>query len=85
MQMDSGHNLRTAVILYMRADQKISGTEFIVGKQKHLQVTRSYLLQSTTLHIVCSNSSDPSAFQCVSGRLVWEWPATALSYLVVSP
>jgi hypothetical protein len=64
---------------------KISGTEFIVGKRKHLQVTRSYLLQSTTLQIVCSDSSDPSTFQCTSGRLVWEWLATAVSYLVVSP
>jgi hypothetical protein len=53
---------------------KISGTEFIVGKRKHLQVTRSYLLQSTTLQIVCSDSSDPSTFQCMSGRLVLEWP-----------
>jgi hypothetical protein len=52
---------------------KISGTEFIVGKQKHLQVTRIYLLQSTTLQIVCSKSSDPSTFQCMSGRFVWEW------------
>jgi hypothetical protein len=65
--------------------KKISGTEFIVGKRKHLQVTRSYLLQSTTLQIVCSDSSDPFTFQCMSGRLVWEWPATAVSYLVVSP
>jgi hypothetical protein len=64
---------------------KISGTEFIVGKRKHIQVTRSYLLQSTTLQIVRSDSSDPSTFQCVIGRLVWEWPATAVSYLVVSP
>jgi hypothetical protein len=54
---------------------KISWTEFIVGKWKHLQVTRSYLLQSTTLQIVCSDSSDPSTFQCMSGRLVLEWPA----------
>jgi hypothetical protein len=64
---------------------KISGTEFTVGKRKHLQVTQSYLLQSTTLQIVCSDSSNPSTFQCMSGRLVWEWPATAMSYLVVSP
>jgi hypothetical protein len=42
-----------------------------------------YLLQSTTLQIVCSNSSDPYTFQCMSGRLVWEWPATAMSYVVV--
>jgi hypothetical protein len=63
---------------------KISVTELIVGKRKHLQVTLSYLLLSTTLQIVCSDSSDPSTFQCMSGRLVWEWPATAVSYLVVS-
>jgi hypothetical protein len=64
---------------------KISGTEFVVGKRKHLQVTRSYLLQSTTLQIACSDSSDLSTFQCMSGRIVWEWAATAVSYLVVSP
>jgi hypothetical protein len=64
---------------------KMSGTEFIVGKQKHLQVTQSYLLQSMSLQIVCSDSSDPSTFQCMSGKLVWEWPATTVSYLVVSP
>jgi hypothetical protein len=40
---------------------------------------------TTTLQIVCSDSSDPSTFQCMSGRLVWELPATAVSYLVVSP
>jgi hypothetical protein len=57
----------------------------MVGKRKHLQVTRSYLLQSATLQIVCSDSSDPSTFQCMSGRLVWDWPATVVSYLVVSP
>jgi hypothetical protein len=64
---------------------EISGTEFIVGKRKHLQATQSYLLQSMTLQIVCSDSSDPSTFQCMSGRLIWEWPATAVSYLVLSP
>jgi hypothetical protein len=57
---------------------KISETEFIVGKRKHLQATRNFLLQ-----IVCSDSSDPSTFQCMSGRFVWEWSATAVSYLVV--
>jgi hypothetical protein len=62
---------------------KISRAEFIVGKRKHLQVARSCLLQSTTLQIVCSDSSDPSTFQCMSSRLVWEWPATAVSCLVV--
>jgi hypothetical protein len=29
-------------------------------------------------------SSDLSTFHCLSGRLVLEWPATAVSYLVVS-
>jgi hypothetical protein len=62
---------------------KISVTEFIVGKRKHLQVTRSYLLQSTTLRIVCSDSRDSSTFQCMSGRLVWEWPATAVTVLYI--
>jgi hypothetical protein len=38
-----------------------------------------------TLQIVCDDSSDPSTFQCMSGRLIWEWPATAVSYLDVSP
>jgi hypothetical protein len=57
----------------------MSETEFIVGKRKHLQVTRSYLLQSMTLQIVCSDSSNPSTFQCMSARLLWEWPATAMS------
>jgi hypothetical protein len=61
---------------------KISRTEFMVGKRKHLQVTRSYIFQSTTLQIACSDSSDPSTLQCMSGRLVWEWPATAVSYFV---
>jgi hypothetical protein len=63
----------------------MSGTEFIVGKRKHLQVTRSYLLQSTPLQIACSDSNNHSTFQCMSGWLVWEWPATAVSYLVESP
>jgi hypothetical protein len=47
---------------------KISGTEFIAGKRKHLRVTRSYLPQSTTLPIVCSDSSDASPFNaCLVG------------------
>jgi hypothetical protein len=71
---------------FIRRLIKISVTEFIVGKRKHLQVTRSYyLLQSTTLQIVCNDSSDPSTFQRMSGVLVLEWPATAVSCLFVSP
>jgi hypothetical protein len=70
---------------YTRGRSKISGTEFIVGKRKYLQVTRCYLLQNTTHQIACSDSSDPSTFQCMPGRLVREWPASVVSYLVVSP
>jgi hypothetical protein len=77
-------NIGIRIIIY-EGWSKTSGTELIVGRRKHLQVTRSYLLQSTTLQIVCSDSSDSSTFQCMSGRLVWKWPATAVWYLVVSP
>jgi hypothetical protein len=49
-----------------------------------IKASTRYLLQGMTLQIVCSDSSDPSTFHCMSGRLVWEWPATAMSYLVVS-
>jgi hypothetical protein len=64
---------------------KISRTEVIVGKQKHLQVTLSYHLQSMILQIVRSDSSNPSTFQCMCGRPVLEWPVAAMSYSVVSP
>jgi hypothetical protein len=77
--------LLTLIFCTYEGWSKISRTEFIVGKQKHLQVTRCYLLQSTTLQIVCSDSSDPSTFQRMPGRIVWEWPTTAVSCLVVSP
>jgi hypothetical protein len=60
-----------------KRQSKISMTEFIVWKLKYLQVTLSYLLLSTILQTVCSDSSNPSTFQCMCGRPVSEWPAAA--------
>jgi hypothetical protein len=62
---------------------KIASTEFTVSKLKHLQITLSHL-QRTILYIVCSNSSNPSNFQCMYGKPVLEWPAAAMSYSAVS-
>ena len=55
-----------------------------MGKPKHFQAALSYFLQNMILQIVCSDSSDPSTFQCMCGRPVVQGPAVAVLYSVVS-
>lgn len=55
----------------MWVDKKCPGHNLLSENLSTFKLLLSFFLQSRMLQIVCSDSSDPSTFQCICGRTFW--------------